>query len=72
MHQTHIVLILTLGLGAYIAYDLVAILRTGRTGGKSDVITRKQPTRFRRHIYTECAILALCLGMTLLVFLRSP
>jgi hypothetical protein len=59
--------------GAIVAgWDLFRTLKTGREEGKDGTITRAhQPARFRRDVYSSCALLAF-LAASFLRVLISP
>ncbi len=62
----HRLIFLILALGALVTFDLIRTISTGRAHGKFGVITRKgRPDRFRRYVYGDWIILALCAGTTL-------
>lgn len=52
-------LILDATLTAFVSFDLVRALRTGRARGRGGTVTRKgQPQRFRRYVYADFVVLA--------------
>ena len=72
MHQSQLIVLLNLGLGAVVAADLVRALRTGRARGRSGFITKqKRPELYWRHVYGSCAVLVFC-AVVLLWAIISP
>jgi hypothetical protein len=61
MGRPQVIILAALALAAFVSFDLVRTLRTGR--GRSTrfgTVTRKQPARFQRYIYADLIALALC------------
>jgi hypothetical protein len=65
MSQLSTMILLVLALAAFVSFDLARTLRTGRAHGRFGTITRKQPTRFRRYVYSNWIVLAFCIGVIL-------
>ena len=68
----HTIILLALGLGAFVGSDLVRTLRTGRVRGRLGAFTEeKQRQRFWRYVYGDWLILALC-ALTIVWALIRP
>jgi hypothetical protein len=66
MSRLNYTVVLALIAAAFLLVDLAIALRTGRARGLSGTITReREPDKFKRHIYINCAALALCAVMIL-------
>ena len=50
---------------AFIVFDLIRTLRTGRAHAKSRIIARKQDGRFRRYVIADCVGLVVCILIVL-------
>jgi hypothetical protein len=72
MSGPHKIILLALALAAFVSFDLIRTIGSGRAHGKFGVFTRKaQPQRFQRYLYGNWIVLALCLA-TILWSLISP
>jgi hypothetical protein len=65
MHGALPVVLSSCVLAAYVAFDLIKTLKTGRAHARGRVIvTRKnQPDKFRRYVYADYCVLAACLAL---------
>lgn len=67
MDRPQVIIVAALALAAFVGFDLVRTIRTGR-GLPSRIgttATRKQPQRFRRYLYADWIVLAFCLALIL-------
>src|SRR5262249_26333062 len=71
MDRPHLLLLLVICLGLWIAFDLYRTLRTGLAHGRLGTITRKQERRFKRYVWSDWLMLALCAAV-ILWLLISP
>jgi hypothetical protein len=63
MHRSDTIILLALGLAAFVTFDLMRTIRSGRAHGKYGIIRQKgQPNRFRRYVYADWIVLVLCAG----------
>lgn len=59
MRDPDYLLMLDLAVAVVVGWDLNRTLKTGRARGKDGTITRAhQPARFRRYVYSSCAVFA--------------
>ncbi len=71
MQRPTTIILLGLGLAAFVAVDLVRTIRSGRARGKFAGVTRKaQPAWLRRYLFADWLVLALCAGVILLALIR--
>jgi hypothetical protein len=54
------VIVMSCLLAAWVIFDLARALRTGRARAKFGNVTRNQPGRFWRYIYSDYIVLAFC------------
>jgi len=72
MHPSNRIILFALGIAAFVTFDLIRTIRSGRAHGRFGIIRRKgQPGRFRRYVYADWIVLALC-AATILWTLVSP
>jgi hypothetical protein len=61
MHRSNTIILLAMALAAFVTFDLIRTIRSGRAHGKYGIIRQKgQPGRFRRYVYADWIALALC------------
>jgi hypothetical protein len=66
------ILLLALGTGAFVSFDLIRTVSTGRVRGEFGTITRSsQPNQFWRYVFADWIVLAVC-AAAILLELISP
>ena len=72
MARAQIVILVALVLAAFVGFDLVRTIRTGRglPNRITTRVTRKQPARFRRYLYADWIALAFCFALILWALIR--
>jgi hypothetical protein len=72
MNRLHTLVLLLIGAIAWVGFDLVRTLQTGRARGRWGTITRlHRPEKFWRYVYASCAGLAVCV-VVLIWIIVSP
>jgi len=65
MARPQLTILIALVLAAFVGFDLIRTIRTGRAHARLGIITRKQSGRFQRYVYANWMVLAFCLALIL-------